>query len=663
MSNTTITPSPAALGVEQQSYATPTTGSVAMSGSAGGSFVGSVAAPLAAALALAVFAPLIVGVTSPGSGSLGLQGSTPTVQSSGAKVLVPGAGAMVVTTHNQSPSIAPSSGVLVIAGQARVSNAFATPGTAILRMTLQGIGGTLTPAVGSLALSGSAPTQANITISPSAGGVVLSGLVAAQILTVAPASIGQLVLGGVAPSVTISANVIIAPNAAAIVATGFSPFSARGLSPQSGVVSMAGAAPRLASFDVIPQGALALTGAAPIPVFGTVITPTWATVTATGVVPAVFSMITPPTAALNFTPAPPTFFYGPIIVTATGTLTAASSAAAVFTPQLVQPSGTALALTGGGGVLNTGLTPSSAALQLSGMTGIVTERTNVASGALSLASSSPVLALTMTPPAGQLALSSASVIAVTNDIVIPPGAALAAVSVAVSVTVGVSPLPTASGLVLNGYAPQLSQTFNGVALPISGSVGFAGVPAHTLQTVPSTAIFTDIVLLRAPVAGASLQGGPLPYGAAYQAVGEQIPYGIDWEDWLALRWQPGTLVSQGQVVRPTISNGYEFLCVTAGETGSVEPGWPPFLGSTVLDGSAQWQCQALASDSLETTIADINWTADPALSLSGNVLAAQTSIITVDSTNAVAGVDYALKCMALMSDGQRKVGTIIVKVR
>lgn len=619
--------------------------------------------PLVVALALVGLVPLLSGRASPVAGSLGLQGSPPAVQSSGAQILTPPAAALLVTTFNQSPAIAPSTAVLAIVGQARVNNAIATPATAVLRMTLQGIGGLLSPAGAVLSLAGKVPIAPNVVLTPPAGGTTLGGFAVAQILSVAPPSGATLSTAGSAPLVSISANSTATPGAAGIAAAGSGPYVARGLTPGSGAVSLAGAAPVLAAFDVLPQGALALTGVAPIPVFGTVITPTWATVSATGVVPAVLSLITPPAGAIAFGPAPPVFYYGPIIVTGAGTLAVASSSAAVFTPQLVRPSGTALALTGGNVGLGTGLIPSAAALQMSGAGGIVTGRTNVASGALAFSSSSPQLALTMTPPTGQLVVASAPVIAITNNIVIPPGAALTAVSVAISVTVGVSPHPAASGLVLNGYAPQLSQTFNGVALPASGALGFTGVPAHTLQTVPSTTIFRDIVLLRAPVAGASLQGGPLPYGAAYQAVAEQIPYGIDWEDWLALRWQPGTPVTQGQVVRSTTPNGYENVCIVAGETGSVEPGWAPFLGSTVLDGSAQWQTQALASDSLETTIADINWTADQALSLSGNVLAAQTSIITVDSTNAVSGVDYALKCTALMADGQQKVGTIIVKVR
>ena len=54
-------------------------------------------------------------------------------------------------------------------------------------------------------------------------------------------------------------------------------------------------------------------------------------------------------------------------------------------------------------------------------------------------------------------------------------------------------------------------------------------------------------------------------------------------------WQNGSY-AVGQYVRPTIPNGYVYLCATAGASGAAEPVWPVTAEATVTDGAVTWVC-------------------------------------------------------------------------
>lgn len=662
MSNTTLTPEAGALGLEQQLTDTPTTGAIGFAGAAGAALLGMLGAPVAAALAITGNPPVLSGRAGVATGTLALQGNAPSVQSGGAKTITPPAGALAVTTQGLSPVIAPPAGVLSIVGNALVSNTLIAPPAGVLLFSPQSSGGTVIPSTGSLNLVGAVPTEANSVLTPPAGSLSADGQVPPQILSVQPPQRGSVAFASSPPTVSISANSLITPNPGALAASGQGPFAATGLATKSGALALVAAAPQIDSGDYPSTGNLSFAGIAAVPIAGTVIVPPAGALSAPGNGPRLGATLITVTGSLAAAGNSPVSSFGPVITPVTGALGVAGAAPTVSTPQSITPASGALSIVGNTQLGAITISPPAGALQLSSAPPISAEQNSTQAGALSFAGAAPVLRLTIAPPAGQLASSSSSPTLTASFVVTPPAGSLAAAGTPSPFTVGTSPVPATDTMALNTSAPVITQTFNGYVLPQAGSVGLAGNVPHTLQTVPTSTVFRDIVLLRAPIAGASLQAGPLPFGAAYQSIGEQIPYGIDWEDWLALRWQEGTQVSAGQVIRPSIPNGYELICSVAGETGSFEPGWPPFNGSTVLDGSAQWQVQPLSNDSLEATVADVSWSANVELGLSGNVLAGQTTIITVDTTNAEVA-DYFLKCTVSMSDGQQKVGTIIVKVR
>ena len=88
---------------------------------------------------------------------------------------------------------------------------------------------TVTPGVGSLTLTGYAPTvtaQKNITVTPGAGSLTLTGFAptvsATQSKTVLPGT-GTLTITGYAPSVTVPTSVTVTPGAGALTITGYAP--------------------------------------------------------------------------------------------------------------------------------------------------------------------------------------------------------------------------------------------------------------------------------------------------------------------------------------------------------------------------------------------------------------------------------------------------------
>lgn len=57
-------------------------------------------------------------------------------------------------------------------------------------------------------------------------------------------------------------------------------------------------------------------------------------------------------------------------------------------------------------------------------------------------------------------------------------------------------------------------------------------------------------------------------------------------------WAASRAYQQGSVVRPTVRNGFVYVCTAAGTSGSSEPTWPTTPGGTVSDGTVTWECFA-----------------------------------------------------------------------
>ena len=58
----------------------------------------------------------------------------------------------------------------------------------------------------------------------------------------------------------------------------------------------------------------------------------------------------------------------------------------------------------------------------------------------------------------------------------------------------------------------------------------------------------------------------------------------------ATKWQANTTYAPYQVVQPTTENGYQYIVIDGGQSGSTEPTWPTTVNNTVTDGGIEWQC-------------------------------------------------------------------------
>lgn len=58
-------------------------------------------------------------------------------------------------------------------------------------------------------------------------------------------------------------------------------------------------------------------------------------------------------------------------------------------------------------------------------------------------------------------------------------------------------------------------------------------------------------------------------------------------------WTVATAFALGDLIEPTVSNGYVYKATTAGTShASTQPTWPTSVGSTVVDNTVVWTCYA-----------------------------------------------------------------------
>jgi hypothetical protein len=157
--------------------------------------------------------------------------------------------------------------------------------------------------------------------------------------------------------------------------------------------------------------------------------------------------------------------------------------------------------------------------------------------------------------------------------------------------------------------------------------------------------------------------GPLPYGEFFTRVGDVEIYAIDWAGWLTNFWERGEINAPGAAIRPTAPNGFQFISASGGQSGNAEPTWPTVIGQTVNDGSTVWTCEAIDNSTLYAVVNSAQWKVPSGIAVTGQEVSGQLTLAEIDTTNAIAGTDYAIDIATTMSDEEVKVGRIILKVR
>lgn len=202
-----------------------------------------------------------------------------------------------------------------------------------------------------------------------------------------------------------------------------------------------------------------------------------------------------------------------------------------------------------------------------------------------------------------------------------------------------------------------SANLNGNITLAANASCISSVTARLLTVLQPPGEFADIRWLRAP------RGADVAYAEFFQGVGEQLWYGVNWEDWLASNWEANSSATLGQALRPSIPNGLEFVCITAGQTGAVEPLWPTYAGGVVVDGTAMWQGQAVTSVSLDDTISGSSFNAPSGVTLDSGQVLLQRSYLIIESLAAVVGTDYDVLCTIYTTGGQQKIAKLRIKIR
>lgn len=162
-----------------------------------------------------------------------------------------------------------------------------------------------------------------------------------------------------------------------------------------------------------------------------------------------------------------------------------------------------------------------------------------------------------------------------------------------------------------------------------------------------------------------MQQRPEPYKEYYAKIGGKLPFCIDWEDALPVRWPGAGRSVTGAIVRPTRATGLQYQCTTPGYTGDNEPSWPTTAGQSITDGTAVWTAQAISASSLVATISASAWAMQQTgsgIALSAPALNGLVAQVLADFSAAAIG-DWDLINTISCSDGGNRPGTWRLKVR
>ena len=67
-------------------------------------------------------------------------------------------------------------------------------------------------------------------------------------------------------------------------------------------------------------------------------------------------------------------------------------------------------------------------------------------------------------------------------------------------------------------------------------------------------------------------------------------------------WASATAYTLGDWVKPTSSNGFLYICVTAGTSGGGEPAWGTTVGQDTADNTASWRCRKAHVITMDTDL-------------------------------------------------------------
>jgi len=142
-----------------------------------------------------------------------------------------------------------------------------------------------------------------------------------------------------------------------------------------------------------------------------------------------------------------------------------------------------------------------------------------------------------------------------------------------------------------------------------------------------------------------------------------VDYGLKFKSEV---WQANTVYEEGiNYIRPSVHNGYEYLVISNGISGAVEPVWPTVKDGTIADGTAEFKTinyqSYLRPD--DTLVAGTVWTASDLVPIvSGTFTAEGVAVAKVGPIPAGVG-SFSLTLHVVSSAGDEDDRTLLVSVK
>jgi hypothetical protein len=310
---------------------------------------------------------------------------------------------------------------------------------------------------------------------------------------------------GYAPTVTLTGNITLIPNAATLTLTGIASFLNLGISPAAASLLINGVAASAGEGITPATGTLTLTGIAPTVTPGIVRTPTAGTLTFTGIAASMGLGISPAAATLTMTGVAASLGIG--MTPGTGVLTLQGYAPIVGGSVTLTPAAGALTLSGVAASLGLGISPAAGALNVTGYVPGLLTVVHPVTGALIAAGTAAFLQTQVVPNAAAAQISTAA--ASIGLGIAPNVAALSSGGIAGTVGLGITPntallfaqglqpivsfivpydTPGTASLGIVGYAPSVS--INLIVTPAQAGAPMGGLQLGTRHNAPPAVTVT-----------------------------------------------------------------------------------------------------------------------------------------------------------------------------
>lgn len=143
-------------------------------------------------------------------------------------------------------------------------------------------------------------------------------------------------------------------------------------------------------------------------------------------------------------------------------------------------------------------------------------------------------------------------------------------------------------LATNIYANAYDQAFSGNINWASDTIKMALLGSGYTPNLTTHVHWSDVSAQE--VTGTGYSSGGVTLGTKTHTVTAANSFAVSNGLFTSGAWIASTAAVAGNVVHPLVTNGFLYVCVASGTTGSSAPAWPIIQGATVVDSGATWSC-------------------------------------------------------------------------